>query len=232
MQHRILLADDDDAILTLVSDLLSENGLSVTAVHSGEEALQLANDEKFDLIILDIMMHGISGLEVCRRIRSSVSCPILFLSAMDSVKDIVSGLDLGADDYLTKPFVLEELLARVSAHLRRQERLSPKGGGGILRIGGIELNQTDMSVRLNGAVVQLSTREYELLAYLMQNAGQTLSRERIFRDVWQTEYGDVGTVAINIKNLRSKLDPDWIYIRTIWGSGYRFVTQSAFDERR
>lgn len=230
MLHRILLADDDDAILTLVSDLLSENGMRVTAVHSGEEALTCVKNGEFDLIILDIMMHGISGLEVCRQIRGSVACPILFLSAMDSVKDIVSGLDLGADDYLTKPFVLEELMARVMAHLRRQERLRPKSLPGIIRIGSIELNQEEMSVRLDGKIVPLSTREYELLAYLMQNAGQTLSRERIFRDVWQTEYGDIGTVAINIRNLRAKLDPDWKYIKTVWGSGYRFVTQSAFGE--
>ena len=233
MQYHILLADDDDAILTLVSDILHENGLLVTAVHSGEEVLErISADEHYDLIILDIMMHGISGLDVCRRLRSRVDCPILFLSAMDSVKDIVAGLDLGADDYLTKPFALEELMARIMAHLRRQDRLRAARPSGPLHIGGIELDMDKMSVHLDGKPIQLSTREFELLAYLMQNAGQTLSRERIFRDVWQTEYGDIGTVAINIKNLRAKLDPDWQYIKTVWGSGYRFVTQSGLVEQR
>ncbi len=232
MQHHILLADDDDAILTLVSDVLGEGGIQVTAVRSGEEALQCIGREKFDLIILDIMMHGLSGLEVCRQIRDQVDCPILFLSARDSVKDIVAGLELGADDYLTKPFALEELRSRVLAHLRRQERLRQPRPGGTLRIGEIELDPQEMRVRKAGQDVLLSTREYELLTYLMQNAGQTLSRERIFRDVWQTQYGDMGTVAVNIKSLRAKLDPDWAYIKTVWGSGYRFITQSAFSEGR
>ena len=187
--------------------------------------------QSFDLILLDIMMKGLSGLDVCRKIRSRVSCPILFLSAKDSVKDIVAGLDLGADDYLTKPFVLEELVARIQAHLRRQMRSDPRrASAGPIQIGGIRMEPEEMRVTRNGVEVPLSTREFELLAYLMQNAGQTLSRERIFHDVWRTEYGDVGTVAINIKNLRAKLDPDWRYIKTVWGSGYRFVTQNGFAE--
>ena len=124
-------------------------------------------------------------------------------------------------------------MARIQAHLRREERAEPaRPPAGPVRIGEIRLDPTDMTVTKNGKPVSLSTREFELLAYLMRNAGQTLSRERIFRDVWKTEYGEMGTVAINIKNLRTKLDPDWAYIKTIWGSGYLFVTQSAFNDEK
>ena len=231
MDGNILLVDDDVSILLLVSDVLEENGMNVVTARSGEEAVRLMEGQSFDLILLDIMMKGLSGLDVCRKIRSRVSCPILFLSAKDSVKDIVAGLDLGADDYLTKPFVLEELVARIQAHLRRQMRSDPRrASAGPIQIGGIRMEPEEMRVTRNGVEVPLSTREFELLAYLMQNAGQTLSRERIFHDVWRTEDGDVGTVAINIKNLRAKLDPDWRYIKTVWGSGYRFVTQNGFAE--
>ncbi|WP_349949048.1 response regulator transcription factor [Intestinimonas sp. RTP31139st1_F5_RTP31139_211217] len=231
MDGNILLVDDDVSILLLVSDVLEENGMNVVTARSGEEAVRLMEGQSFDLILLDIMMKGLSGLDVCRKIRSRVSCPILFLSAKDSVKDIVAGLDLGADDYLTKPFVLEELVARIQAHLRRQMRSDPRrASAGPIQIGGIRMEPEEMRVTRNGVEVPLSTREFELLAYLMQNAGQTLPRERIFHDVWRTEYGDVGTVAINIKNLRTKLDPDWRYIKTVWGSGYRFVTQNGFAE--
>ena len=231
MDGNILLVDDDVSILLLVSDVLEENGMNVVTARSGEEAVRLMEGQSFDLILLDIMMKGLSGLDVCRKIRSRVSCPILFLSAKDSVKDIVAGLDLGADDYLPKPFVLEELVARIQAHLRRQMRSDPRrASAGPIQIGGIRMEPEEMRVTRNGVEVPLSTREFELLAYLMQNAGQTLSRERIFHDVWRTEYGDVGTVAINIKNLRAKLDPDWRYIKTVWGSGYRFVTQNGFAE--
>ena len=231
MDGNILLVDDDVSILLLVSDVLEENGMNVVTARSGEEAVRLMEGQSFDLILLDIMMKGLSGLDVCRKIRSRVSCPILFLSAKDSVKDIVAGLDLGADDYLTKPFVLEELVARIQAHLRRQMRSDPRrASAGPIQIGGIRMEPEEMRFTRNGVEVPLSTREFELLAYLMQNAGQTLSRERIFHDVWRTEYGDVGTVAINIKNLRAKLDPDWRYIKTVWGSGYRFVTQNGFAE--
>ena len=219
MDGNILLVDDDVSILLLVSDVLEENGMNVVTARSGEEAVRLMEGQSFDLILLDIMMKGLSGLDVCRKIRSRVSCPILFLSAKDSVKDIVAGLDL------------EELVARIQAHLRRQMRSDPRrASAGPIQIGGIRMEPEEMRVTRNGVEVPLSTREFELLAYLMQNAGQTLSRERIFHDVWRTEYGDVGTVAINIKNLRAKLDPDWRYIKTVWGSGYRFVTQNGFAE--
>lgn len=231
MEDRILIADDDPSILMLISDVLTDAGMQVRTVASGEEALRAVGEETFSLIILDIMMKGISGLEVCAAIRDKVSCPILFLSAKDSAHDIIEGLGLGADDYLTKPFAIDELVARIKAHLRRQARLGENTmGSDVLRIGEITLDRRQLTVTRGGVPVDLSTREFELLDYLMRNAGQTLSREKIFRDVWKTEFGDIGTVAINIKNLRSKIDPDWAYIKTVWGSGYQFVTRSGLNE--
>lgn len=231
MQNKILVVDDDASICLLISDVLTDQGYAVTTAHSGEEALKRLEGEKFDLILLDIMMKGMDGLEVCRRIRGQVECPILFLSAKDSARDIVTGLGLGADDYLTKPFEVEVLAARVQAHLRRQTRgAAPAGGGGILQIGDIALDAENMTATRAGKDIPLSTRELELLQYLMSHAGQTLSRERIYRDVWKTEYGDMSAVAVNIKNLRLKLDPEWKYIKTVWGQGYRFVTQSGLEE--
>ncbi|MGE4275986.1 MAG: response regulator transcription factor [Lawsonibacter sp.] len=233
MKERILAVDDDSSILELISDVLSEQGMAVQTVPSGEEAVEVLEQESFDLVLLDIMMKGISGLEVCRRIRARVSCPIVFLSAKDNVKDIVQGLGLGADDYLTKPFALEELVARVQAHLRAQARvrIPPQEERRPIQIGEIRLDPESRTVERNGEPVELSTREFDLLAYLMSHAGKTLSREQVFRDVWETDYGDVGTVAINIKKLRTKIDPQWEYIKTIWGSGYRFVTKSGYDEQ-
>lgn len=231
MEDRILIADDDPSILMLISDVLTDAGIQVRTVASGEEALHAVGEETFSLIILDIMMKGISGLDVCAAIRDKVSCPILFLSAKDSAHDIIEGLGLGADDYLTKPFAIDELVARIKAHLRRQARLGENTmGSDVLRIGEITLDRRQLTVTRGGVPVDLSTREFELLDYLMRNAGQTLSREKIFRDVWKTEFGDIGTVAINIKNLRSKIDPDWAYIKTVWGSGYQFVTRSGLNE--
>lgn len=232
MSKRILAVDDDSAILELVSDTLTEAGFSVTGLSSGEEALAALEREPFDLVILDIMLGGVSGLEVCRRVRANVKCPILFLSAKSDIKDIVTGLGLGADDYMTKPFALEELTARVQAHLRRQDRSAPETIRGPIQIGDIWLDPESRRVTKNGAAVSLSTREFDLLAYLMSHAGETLSREKLFREVWGTDYGDVGAVAINIKNLRTKLDPEWAYIKTIWGSGYHFVTRSSYAEEQ
>ena len=231
MSGHILVVDDDASIRLLVSDVLTDQGLTVSTAPSGEEALARLEGERFDLILLDIMMKGMDGLEVCRRIRDRVDCPILFLSAKDSSRDIVSGLGLGADDYLTKPFELEVLAARVQAHLRRQSRTAPPAARqGPVRIGELCLDTQNMTVTRRGEAVSLSTRELELLGYLMSHAGQTLSKERIYRDVWKTEYGDLSAVAINVKNLRLKLDPEWRYIKTVWGQGYRFVTQSALAE--
>ena len=229
---RVLVADDEQDMTRALEAMLKSDGHEVDTVYDGQAALDFGETGTYDCIVLDIMMPYRDGLDVVRTLRSkSVRTPILILTAKSTQEDVVGGLNSGADDYLTKPFVLEELVARIQAHLRRQMRSDPRrASAGPIQIGGIRMEPEEMRVTRNGVEVPLSTREFELLAYLMQNAGQTLSRERIFHDVWRTEYGDVGTVAINIKNLRAKLDPDWRYIKTVWGSGYRFVTQNGFAE--
>lgn len=228
---KILVVDDDLSIRELISDLLTDRGMEVRCAVSGEEALGILSLESFDLILLDIMMGGISGIELCQKVRDSVNCPIIFLSAKKTVRDIVDGLGVGADDYITKPFSLEELSARVDAHLRSRSRataiFTPSN---IITIGGVTVDTDSRTVKKDNREIELSTREFDMLAYLMKNAGQTISKEKIFREVWGTSYGDVGAVAINIKNLREKLDPERRYIKTVWGSGYRFVSRSAYGE--
>lgn len=221
MSH-ILIVDDEQDIAELISDVLKEEGFETTIKNDGYSAIEAIKNTKYDLILLDIMMPNISGIETCNKIRETVSCPIIFVSAKNQLLDKIVGFEIGADDYITKPFVIEELVARVKAHIRRDNRaISPTNS--IIKIGEIEINKESYEVKKNDKQVTLSTKEFELLSYLMSNAGAVLSKEQIYNSVWQTEYGDIGTVAVNIKSLRKKLDPDEKYIITIWGLGYKFV---------
>ena len=221
MSH-ILIVDDEQDIAELISDVLKEEGFKTTIKNDGYSAIEAIKNNKYDLILLDIMMPNISGIETCNKIRETVSCSIIFVSAKNQLVDKIVGFEIGADDYITKPFVIEELVARVKAHIRRDNRaISPTNN--IIKIGEIEINKESYEVKKNDKQVTLSTKEFELLSYLMSNAGAVLSKEQIYNSVWQTEYGDIGTVAVNIKSLRKKLDPDEKYIITIWGLGYKFV---------
>lgn len=222
---KILIADDDIAIAQLVADALNDEGFETVVVNDGTGALDYIeqNSPELELIILDIMMPNISGLEICRRIRDTVGCPIIFVTAKSKTVDTVVGLEMGADDYISKPFVVEELVARVKAHIRREKR-SDVVPGGVIKIGAIEMHTDNVEVYRDKKLVPLSTREFQLLEYLMRNSGRVLSREQIFSHVWATEFGDIGTVAVNIKSLRDKLDRNNEYIKTIWGVGYKFVT--------
>ncbi|MBQ7598540.1 MAG: response regulator transcription factor [Clostridia bacterium] len=222
---KILIVDDDMAIAQLVSDALEDDGFETEICTGGKEALQYIeqNASKIDLITLDIMMPDMSGLELCKQVRDSVTCPILLVSAKGKTVDTVLGLESGADDYISKPFVVEELVARVRAHLRREQRVSNAPAEEIIKVGEIELRTGSFEVFKNGKPVQFSTREFQLLQYLMENKGKVLTREQIFSHVWNTEFGDIGTVAVNIKSVRDKIDPDNTYIKTVWGVGYKFV---------
>lgn len=222
--EKILIVDDDRDIARLLSDAFEDEGFDTVVKNNGETALLyvIENPEEADIIILDIMMPGISGLEVCREIRNKVKCPIIFVSAKSKSGDAVSGLEIGADDYISKPFVVEELVARVKAHLRREKRKTDSVSEKI-SVGEIEIDTNSFTVYKNGTAVPFSTREFQLLQYLMENAGKVLTREQIFSHVWNTEFGDIGTVAVNIKNIRDKIDSDNEYIKTIWGVGYKFV---------
>lgn len=221
---KILIVDDDTAIARLISDALEDEGFETEVVFDGQTAFSyvMENHADISLITLDIMMPEMSGIELCRAIRSIVSCPIVFVSAKSKTVDTILGLEIG-DDYIAKPFVVEEFVARVKAHLRREQRNIHSPQKDIIKVGNVEINTGAYEVRKCGKIISFSTREFQLLQYLMENAGKVLTREQIFAHVWDTEFGDIGTVAVNIKSIRDKIDPDNEYIKTVWGVGYKFV---------
>ena len=220
---KILIVDDENDIAELISDILQDEGYETFIANDGKGAIELVKNEDFDLILLDVMMPDISGTEVCANIRNITSCPIIFVTAKTQLVDKLVGFEVGADDYITKPFINEELIARVKAHLRREERLAGTCKNNVITIGEIKLNKESFEVYKNDELITLSTKEFELLSYIMENAGIVLSKEQIYQSVWKNNYGDIGTVAVNIKSLRNKLDGDEKYIKTIWGMGYKFV---------
>lgn len=219
---RILIVDDEKDIAELISDVLQDEGFETVIKNDGYSAIEEVKNNHYDLILLDIMMPNLSGTETCSKIRDLVTCPIVFVTAKNQTIDKLVGFEIGGDDYITKPFVIEELVARVKAHIRRDKRPNISETN-IIKIGDIEINKESYEAKKNGKQVILSTKEFELLSYLMSNAGVVLSKEQIYNAVWKTEYGDIGTVAVNIKSLRKKLDPEEKYIITIWGLGYKFV---------
>ncbi|MGN1117686.1 MAG: response regulator transcription factor [Acutalibacteraceae bacterium] len=221
---KILIVDDDVDISTLVADALEDEGFETIVKNDAFDAFSFieSNADDISLLLLDVMMPEMSGLEICRKVRNDVSFPIIIISAKGKTVDTVLGLEVGADDYIAKPFVVEELVARVKAHLRRESR-NDVTIGKTIKIGEIEIRTDSFEVFRNGEPVPFSTREFQLLQYLMENAGKVLTREQIFSSVWDTEYGDMGTVAVNIKSIRDKIDPQNEYIKTVWGVGYKFV---------
>lgn len=220
---KILIVDDENDIAELISDILEDEGYETCIANDGKSAMEYVKNDDFDLILLDVMMPDISGTEVCASIRNTTTCPIIFVTAKTNLTSKLVGFEVGADDYITKPFINEELIARVKAHLRREERGSKQKKSNVIKIGEIKLNKESFEVYKNDELITLSTKEFELLSYLMENAGIVLSKEQIYQSVWKNNYGDIGTVAVNIKSLRNKLDNEEKYIKTIWGMGYKFV---------
>ncbi len=227
----VLVVDDDQAILEAVSYNLRRDGLEVLTAADGVAGLQLAREREPDLIVLDLMLPRMSGLDVCRAVRAERAVPIVMLTARDSEADKVTGLELGADDYLTKPFSMRELRARVQAALRR-DRMSRAAGAGALQAdvlvgGAIALDVTAHEVRRDGAVVALRPREFELLEHLMRHPNQVLTRERILEAVWGYTYtGETRTVDVHMRWLREKLEAEPARPRqlmTVRGVGYKFV---------
>ncbi|KWX78983.1 chemotaxis protein CheY [Paenibacillus riograndensis] len=224
---RILIIDDEVALVLLLTDELQAKGHEVLAAYDGNEGVRLADSEP-DLVILDIMMPGMNGFEVCRSIRDRVSCPIIFLSARQSEADRVRGLTLGGDDYVIKPFGLRELLARIEANLRREERARQKPQQqSRLRFGKLELSLKERLVSVAGEPVALTRREYEITELLALHGGQVFSREHIYEKVWGYDAeGDASTVVEHVKKIRAKLaaaDPSGDYISTVWGIGYKWT---------
>ena len=220
---KVLIVDDDKDISNLISLVLKKEGIESTIINDSIEVPDIVEKEYFDLILLDIMMPELSGIEVCTKIRDKVNCPIIFLSAKTELIDKMLGYEIGGDDYITKPFDNSELVLKIKSHLRLNKRVNNLNKNNIIKIGEILINKETFEVYKEDEKIELSTREFELLKYLMENAGIVLSKEQIFESVWGSDYGDIGTVAVNIKSLRDKLKDKNKYIITIWGYGYKFV---------
>jgi two-component system, OmpR family, KDP operon response regulator KdpE len=225
--RRILLAEDEAALRDFVSRNLRARGFEVHEASNGLEALALWERENPHLLILDIMMPRMDGLEVCRRVREQSAVPIIVLTALDAESDKVTALDLGADDYLTKPFGVEELLARVRAVLRRTQWEGLQPTSGIKQFGDLEIDLAGHVVRLRGAEVRLSPTEFSVLKQLVANAGKVLTHRMLLQSIWGPEYGgEAEYLRVYINRLRQKLEPDPTsprYLLTEPGVGYRFV---------
>lgn len=222
---RVLVVDDEATITDFVGFALQKEGYSADIVKSGEEALELASQSNYDLFILDIMLPGMDGYELCRRIRVNSDAPVLFLSARDTELDKVVGLEIGGDDYLVKPFGVRELIARVRALLRRGSS-SNSNSNSVITVNGITLNEEAHTASGNKGEIDLTPREFELLASLLKNAGKVVCREDLLRDAWGWEYlTETKTVDTHIKRLRDKIQAagyDPTLVETVRGYGYRF----------
>ena len=220
--QKILIADDESRLRKLVRDYLTRENYDVIEAADGEEALELFYREpKIDLIILDIMMPKHNGYEVCREIRQTSKVPILMLTAKGEEADVLQGFDIGADEYITKPFSPRILVARINAVLRRTS--DGEGEDGKMEVAGICIDKNAHVVTIDGKEIALSVKEFELLSYFVQNEGIALSRETILNNVWNYDYfGDARTIDTHVKKLRSKLGERGNLIKTVWGMGYKF----------
>ena len=222
--YKILIADDEPDVVSLVKDYFELNGYLVFTAKNGTEAVALASRQP-DIILLDINMPEADGFEVCRRIRDYVSCPIVFLTARIEDSDKISGFAAGGDDYIIKPFSLEELGARVAAHIRRDNRAAAKRD--ILLCGSLSVDYADMTVSAGGEEISLAKKEFLILELLSRNTGQVYSKERIYEKIWGYDAeGDSSVVAEHIRRLRAKLSKygEGSHIETVWGMGYKWVT--------
>ena len=219
----ILLVEDDKEICFILTELLKRNHYNVSAYHNGIEAIEALSSKKYDLMLLDLMLPDLPGEKILFHLKKhNNSIPVIVISAKNQPEIRINLLRSGADDYITKPFIVDELVARVKAHLRREKRRNSIGNN-IIKICEIEIHKDSYEVYLNKELIDLSTREFQLFLYLCETAGQVLSREQIFNSVWGSDFGDIGTVAVNIKSLRDKIDKENKYIKTIWGVGYKLI---------
>jgi DNA-binding response OmpR family regulator len=225
---RILIIEDEEAIADLEKDYLELSDFEVTVKNRGDDGLREALAQSYDLIILDLMLPGIDGFEICRKIRENKNIPILMVSAKKDDIDKIRGLGLGADDYMTKPFSPSELVARVKAHLAQYERLvgGARPENSVIEIRGLKIDKTARRVWVDGTEKQFTTKEFDLLTFLAENPNHVFSKDELFRRVWNMDsVGDIATVTVHIKKIREKVEYDTSnpqYIETIWGVGYRF----------
>ena len=225
---KILIIEDEEAIADLEKDYLELSDFEVTIENTGDVGLSTALREEFDLIILDLMLPGMDGFEVCKKIREEKNVPILMVSAKKDDIDKIRGLGLGADDYMTKPFSPSELVARVKAHMARYDRLvgTNQKNNDIVEIRGIRIDKTARCVYIDGEEKGFTTKEFDLLTFLAENPNHVYTKEELFREIWDMDsIGDIATVTVHIKKIREKIEFDTAkpqYIETIWGVGYRF----------
>lgn len=222
MPKQILVADDDHDIAAIIAEVLTDEGYLVHTADNGLEVLTKIKDYEISLLILDIMMPEMNGLEVLTQLKKEIDIPVILLSAKGRDIDKVIGLQIGADDYIAKPFSMDELVARVYAHLRREHRRAKTKE--VLQLGNIKLNKSTFQVFVSGKSTDFSTKEFLILSYLIENKGQVLTREQIYEAVWKDAYGgDMTTVTVHIKNIRSKLGCESNLLETVWGVGYRMT---------
>ena len=225
---KILIVEDEEAIADLEKDYLELSGFDVEIENDGTSGLERALNEDFDMFILDLMLPGTDGFEICRKIREKKNTPVLMVSAKKDDIDKIRGLGLGADDYITKPFSPSELVARVKAHLARYERLigSTAQKNDIIEIRGIRIDKTARRVWVNEEEKQFTTKEFDLLTFLAENPNHVFTKDELFSKIWDMEsIGDIATVTVHIKKIREKIEFNTAkpqYIETIWGVGYRF----------
>ena len=228
MSSRILIIEDETSIAELEKDYLELSGFEVELEEQGDVGLERALNEDFDLLILDLMLPGMDGFEICKRFREVKNTPIIMISAKKDDIDKIRGLGLGADDYMTKPFSPSEMVARVKAHLARYERLIGSGSpeNEIIEIRGLKIDKTARRVWVNGEEKNFTTKEFDLLTFLAQNPNHVYTKEELFREIWDMDsIGDIATVTVHIKKIREKIEFNTAqpqYIETIWGVGYRF----------
>ena len=225
---RILIAEDEIELARGLKYLLERNKFSVDIVHDGEEALQVFEQYQPNLILLDLMLPGIDGFEICRKVRETKNTPVIMVSAKKDDIDKIRGLGLGADDYMTKPFSPSELVARVKAHLARYQRLigSAVEENKVIEIRGLKIDTTARRVWVNGKEKTFTTKEFDLLTFLASHPNHVYTKDELFSEIWDMEsIGDIATVTVHIKKIREKVEFDTSnpqYIETIWGVGYRF----------
>jgi DNA-binding response OmpR family regulator len=223
--ERVLVVDDEPIVSEVVQRYLIREGYQVQVAADGRAALKEARDGAPDLVVLDLMLPEVDGLEVCRQLRAESSVPIIMLTAKGEDSDKILGLGLGADDYLTKPFSPGELIARVKAVLRRTQAAVPALPGDVVRIGGLRINPGGRAVERDGEPLHLTAKEFDLLYFLAKSPGQVFTREQLLDNVWDFEwYGDPSTVTVHIRRLREKIEPNPVrprYVKTVWGVGYK-----------
>jgi DNA-binding response OmpR family regulator len=224
---RVLIIEDDPNVAEVVGRYLSREGYEVEIATDGASGLERALSDPPELVVLDLMLPNLGGLEVCKRIRAAAPVPVIILTALGEEADRIVGLELGADDYVAKPFSPRELTARVKAVLRRASGplAASAARPALLRAGALEVDVTAHEARLAGDLVALTAKEFDLLSYLMENPRRAFRREELLERVWGFSYGDTSTVTVHIRRLREKIEADPSaprYVTTVWGVGYRF----------